>query len=191
MAAALLVLTLGGIMVYSALTGTSITEVLAGQKNDTLDAQGGSKITPTTGTGTGSAAGDLLGGGDGTGTSDVIGGSVLSHAAHGLGTFDGKPVALWIIPILKYARNKGWNGHVDSGYRSYADQVRVCATGVKPCATPGTSNHQGTVFPSGAVDVSDAPQLSAILLASPFRNELVWAGAKDPPHFSHPHNGSY
>lgn len=52
-----LILTLGGVLVFSALTGTSIVDVIAGKKTDTLDAQGGSKV----GLGAGGAAGAALG----------------------------------------------------------------------------------------------------------------------------------
>ena len=62
---------------------------------------------------------------------------------------------------------------------------------MRPAAVPGTSNHEGTVYPRGAVDVSDASQLSSVLSRSPYASTLVWAGSKDPVHFSHPHGGSY
>jgi hypothetical protein len=90
---------------------------------------------------------------------------------------------------LQKARQAGWQGTVTSGYRSFADQTRIYNSGVRPAAKPGTSNHEGTDFPRGAVDVTNAAQLSSILrrLGAP----LQWAGAKDPPHFSHPHGGSY
>jgi hypothetical protein len=39
--------------------------------------------------------------------------------------------------------------------------------------------------------VSDAQTLSRILRGSKYAHLLVWAGGKDPVHFSHPHNGSY
>jgi hypothetical protein len=109
----------------------------------------------------------------------------------GVANFEGKKVAAWIKPALVYARAHGWKGTVNSGYRSFADQQRIYNSGVRPAAKPGTSNHEGTTFPRGAVDVSDAAQLSAILKRSPYAGRLVWAGAKDPVHFSHPHNGSY
>lgn len=107
--------------------------------------------------------------------------------------YDGKPVAAWIVPILKYARAHGWRGNVTSGYRSVAEQAMLKRTGAgnNPVADPGKSNHNFTDFPSGAVDVTMAPQLSAILLRSPYASTLVWAGAKDPVHFSHPHDGGY
>lgn len=112
-------------------------------------------------------------------------------ASKGVATFEGKPVAAWIKPALQYARQHGWKGTVSSGYRSFGEQKRIYDSGVRPAAVPGTSNHEGTAFPRGAVDVSDAQQLAAILQNSPYRRRLIYAGAKDPVHFSHPHGGHY
>jgi len=112
-------------------------------------------------------------------------------SASGVAKFDGKLVAAWIKPALEYARQHGWKGTVNSGYRSFADQTRIYNSGVRPAARPGTSNHEGTQYPRGAVDVSDAPTLARILQKSPYGRRLQWAGAKDPVHFSHPHNSSY
>lgn len=119
------------------------------------------------------------------------GGPPRPSGVHGPLGFEGKPVAGWIQPILKYARAQGWRGTVNSGYRSRAEQARIYNSGVRPAAVPGTSNHEFTAFPGGAVDVSDAAQLSAILKRSKYGHLLVWAGGKDPVHFSHPHGGSY
>lgn len=118
-------------------------------------------------------------------------GGAHPSGVHGPLPFEGKPVAAWIQPILKFARGQGWKGGVNSGYRSTAEQTRIYNSGVRPAARPGTSNHEFTAFPGGAVDVSDAAQLSAILKRSKYANLLVWAGGKDPVHFSHPHGGSY
>lgn len=112
-------------------------------------------------------------------------------ALKGVTQFDGKPVAKWIAPILQYAQQHGWTGSVNSGYRSFAQQKQIYDSGVRPAAVPGTSNHEMTAFPGGAVDVSQAQQLSNILSRSPYAKVLVYAGGKDPVHFSHPHNGSY
>jgi len=120
-------------------------------------------------------------------SSDVQGGKMPK----GVAKFEDTKVAGWIAPILAYAREHGWKGQVNSGFRSLADQTRIYNSGVRPAAKPGTSNHEGSDFPRGAVDVSDAEQLAAILAKSPYRKKLVWAGAKDPVHFSFPHNGSY
>lgn len=115
----------------------------------------------------------------------------VDTSAKGTTNFEGTQVAAWIAPALQYARQHGWKGSVTSGFRSFADQTRIYNSGVRPAARPGTSNHEGSQFPRGAVDTSDAAQLSAILKNSPFRKKLVYAGSKDPVHFSHPHGGSY
>lgn len=102
------------------------------------------------------------------------------------------PVAAWIYPLLKAAKATGkWAGHVNSGWRSKAEQAAIYNSGQRPAAKPGTSNHEGTVFPRGAVDVRDASGLARALKSVPGGSALVWAGSKDPVHFSHPHNGSY
>lgn len=101
----------------------------------------------------------------------------------GLVTFDGEKVCAWIAAELRKARANGWSGSVTSGYRSAADQARVCATGVTPCAKPGESNHQGTAYPGCAVDVSDPAGLARAL---PKGSPLKYTGATigDTPHFS-------
>lgn len=124
------------------------------------------------------------------GSASGAGGSA-DTGGKGVASFDGKKVAAWIEPALEYARAHGWKGSVNSGYRSEAEQARIYNSGVRPAAKPGTSNHEFTGYPGGAVDVSEAAQLAAILERSPWRKKLVWAGSKDPVHFSHPHGGSY
>jgi hypothetical protein len=119
-----------------------------------------------------------------------------SSGRGGTATFGGKRVANWIAPILSYAKQHGWTGTVTSGYRSDAEQTAIYKSGVRPAAVPRSlggkgSNHEFTAFPGGAVDVSNAAQLAAILRQSPYAGKLVWAGAKDKVHFSHPHGGSY
>lgn len=100
-------------------------------------------------------------------------------------------IANWIAPFLSWAAGHGWGGSITSGYRSKAEQTRIWNSGVRPAARPGTSNHEGTTFPSGAVDVSAAAQLASVLSKRPGPHLLQWAGSKDPVHFSYPHNGGY
>jgi hypothetical protein len=166
------------LVVTSGLKGGTIADAFAGRLNQPLDPAGPPPLP------FGVDSGDLT---------DVPGdlADTLTNTAHGVGTYDGHPVALWIIPILKYARSHGWHGSVTSGFRTFAEQTRIYNSGVRPAAKPGTSNHEGSVFPRGAVDVTDAAQLSNILVHSKYGKVLVWAGAKDPVHFSHPHGGSY
>jgi hypothetical protein len=118
----------------------------------------------------------------------------------GLATFDGQRVAAWIAPALRDARAAGVKFSLSSGWRSDAEQKRIYDSGVRPAAKPrayggGGSNHEFKAFPGGAVDVNNADggaeRLAAWLARSKYRNLLVYAGAKDPVHFSHPHNGSY
>ena len=109
----------------------------------------------------------------------------------GTKVFEGTRIAGWIVPILQYARQHGWTGQINSGFRTYAEQKAIWDSGVRPAARPGQSNHEGANFPRGAVDVSNAEQLSEILLQSPYATTLVFAGSVDPVHFSHPHDGSY
>lgn len=119
----------------------------------------------------------------------------------GLDKFDGRPVAGWIAPILRAARQDGVQFTLSSGWRSDEEQVRIWNSGVRPAAKPkalggGGSNHSEENFPGGAVDVNakdgGAARLAAWLAKHPKYNKLlVYAGSKDPVHFSHPHNGSY
>lgn len=101
-----------------------------------------------------------------------------------------KPVANWITDELNKAWDNGARFVVTSGWRSKGEQTRIYNSGVRPAAKPGTSNHEQSDFPGGAVDVSPgAISLSRTL--EKMNSPLVYAGVKDPVHFSHPHNGSY
>jgi hypothetical protein len=71
-------------------------------------------------------------------------------------------------------------GHRQLGLPFLRRAERIYNSGVRPAARPGTSNHEGSQFPRGAVDVSDAQTLSRILQGSKYAHLLVWAGGKDP-----------
>jgi hypothetical protein len=54
-----------------------------------------------------------------------------------------------------------------------------------PVARPGTSNHEGTKWPRGAVDVTNGPQLAQVLRDHPPPGkQLRPFGPGDWPHFS-------
>jgi hypothetical protein len=109
----------------------------------------------------------------------------LQQAISGLGTFDGKPVAGWIIPVLKWARKNGWKGQVTSGWRD-PKQVVTPSPGL-PVAPQGQSNHRGKRWPLGAVDVSDPETLAKLVPHYPGPGPtLKWGGPVigDPVHFS-------
>jgi len=175
-------LTMGTLLVYSGWSNNSIADVLKGLgKNRTSGAGDTGFVSLITGAGNAVKPGS---GGEGPATG--VGGKV----PRGLTTFDGVPVCKWIADELQWARDHGWNGSLTSGYRSKQHQAEVCATGVKPCATPGTSNHQGKAFPKCAADVSEPEQLDRVLSKKPVR-KLHYTGKSigDIPHFSSGLNG--
>jgi hypothetical protein len=101
--------------------------------------------------------------------------------------FEGVRVCSYMVPILQAARSLGWQGQVLSGYRTFAEQASIHASGIFSAA-PGESNHEGcaglTYGPgNGAVDVSDPANFGAAMarLGDPLRNVL---GGVDPGHFS-------
>lgn len=127
-------------------------------------------------------------------TSSPLGVPLTPDAARklgGLASYEGKPVAAWIVPFLNYAKLHGWKGSLTQGFRTYSEEVSIYNSGVRPAARPGTSNHGKRNFPGGAVDVEGAEELAHILLTIPGGSLLKWAGGQDPVHFSYPHNGSY
>lgn len=175
----------GGILVTAAITGASLPDVATGKSGKPTNLGGSDAGAPSEG-----------------GASASTSSASLSQAgAHtdvkGVVTFDGKPVAAWVAAALTFARSTGkWKGTLTSGYRSDAEQTQIYNSGVRPAAVPRSlggpgSNHEGDVFPEGAADVTDAQGLSNALKGSPWEDLLVWAGSKDPVHFSFPHNGSY
>lgn len=122
----------------------------------------------------------------GVGHVDTPGSSAAAAAvtaAPGTRIFDGKPVANWIIPQLNWARNHGWQGQVTSGWRD--PRAKVTPSPGMPVAAQGQSNHSKTVYPGGAVDVTAADQLEAILASYPNPLKLRRGTAiGDPIHFS-------
>jgi hypothetical protein len=96
-----------------------------------------------------------------------------------------KPIADWIIPILQWASEHGWGGTVTSGYRTYYEQAQLNAAGAFS-APAGVSNHETTVYPGGAVDVTSPSQLLAVLRAYRGPLKLIGGvlGPVDPEHFS-------
>jgi hypothetical protein len=102
----------------------------------------------------------------------------------GRSTFDGKPVASWIAPILQKARKSGyWHGGVTSGIRTRAQQLAAAKHyGLQHYPHgPLASNHvEGN---PGAVDVSDPEGLKRALKAI-HNGKLKSSMPEDPVHFS-------
>jgi Putative peptidoglycan binding domain len=108
----------------------------------------------------------------------------------GVDTFDGEPVAAWMKPYLVWARDHGWTGTLNSGWRDPAHSERLCfdICGAPRC--PGrcagrTSNHSGHVKPAGSIDVSNPAQFGELMKKCPYNPPLInRLGAKDPWHYS-------
>ncbi len=96
-----------------------------------------------------------------------------------------KPIADWIVPILQWASEHGWSGTVTSGFRTFYEQVQLNAAGAFS-APAGLSNHETTVYPGGAVDVTSPSQLITVLSGYHGPVKLVGGvlGPVDPEHFS-------
>lgn len=155
----------GAILLTSAIKNQSLLDTALARKNaDKLTGPGGDSGPDF------AAPGAVLAGG--------------SHAPAGLGTFDGVPVAKWIIPALKYGRSSGkWHGRVTSGWRD--PNVVVTPSPGLPVAPQGKSNHRGKAWPLGAVDVTDPDGLEAAMRTYPGVLKIKRdPSIGDPVHFS-------
>lgn len=165
MTPALAALILGGILVVAGFQNRNVIDVALGREGDPISTDSG---------------------GDGFGPSppDTTDATMPANLPSGLGTFDGKPVAKWIIPRLKWARANGyWHGSVSSGYRD-PNEVVTPSPGL-PVAPQGKSNHNTTHYPGGAVDVSDPDGLENAMRHYHGMPKLVRGTAiGDPIHFS-------
>lgn len=161
-------LTLGIWIMYSGFEGLSLIEVLQGKKGQSLNPG----ISPSTDTS----------GGDSSGGANSSGSNVDTNT-HGTRIIDGKPVAAWIVPIVIFARNNGWGGKVTSGWRN-PNQVVVPSPGL-PVAPQGQSNHNKTIWPGGAIDVSDPDGFESAISTFPGGPPLRRdPSINDPIHFS-------
>jgi hypothetical protein len=101
----------------------------------------------------------------------------------GTAIIDGHPVALWIVPYVKWARNHGWRGQVTSGWRDPRQKV-IPSPGL-PVAPQGRSNHNSVAYPGGAIDVSSPYEFARALQSFPGPVALKQGTAiGDPIHFS-------
>ena len=115
----------------------------------------------------------------------------LSRAPRaGVDSFDGEPVAAWMKPYLVWARENGWKGTLNSGWRDPAHSERLCYDICGAAKCPGrcagrSSNHVGNVKPAGSIDVSDPAKFGELMRRCPYEPKLKNVlGAKDPWHYS-------
>ena len=107
----------------------------------------------------------------------------------GVATFDGQPVAKWLVPYLDFARQNGWKGTVTSGFRDPAHSEEVCMHKCGHPTCPGicagrTSNHSGKTKPQGAVDVSDFARFGQLMQSCTLQPRIFNDLPKDRIHFS-------
>lgn len=113
-----------------------------------------------------------------------------ARKTEGVGHFDGKAVANWLIPYLEWARRNGWEGTVASGWRDPAYSERLCYAMCGAPSCPGTcagrsSNHSGSSKPRGAIDVTYYYSFGKIIAKCPYEPKIYNAlGVRDPVHFS-------
>lgn len=110
-------------------------------------------------------------------------------AKHGVGTFDGKSVARWMIPHLQWARDAGWAGWLVSGWRDPAYSEHLCRVMCGAPSCPGkcagrASNHVGDDSPRGAIDVAHYVEFGQLMQRCPHRPRIFNALPIDPVHFS-------
>lgn len=79
--------------------------------------------------------------------------------ADGVTTFDGVPVAKWMVQYLVFARRHDWPGRLVSGWRDPVYSEGLCLRMCGRTSCPGTcagrnSNHSGSSRPNGALDVT-------------------------------------
>ena len=109
---------------------------------------------------------------------------------NGVAMFDGRPVAAWLKPYLDWARQNGWKGTLNSGFRDPAYSEKLCISMCGAPSCPGrcagrASNHAGNTNPAGAVDVSDYVTFGQLMRRCPYSPRIFNAlGAQDPVHFS-------
>jgi Putative peptidoglycan binding domain len=109
---------------------------------------------------------------------------------NGVAMFDGRPVAAWLKPYLDWARQNGWKGTLNSGFRDPAYSEKLCMSMCGAPSCPGrcagrASNHAGSSNPSGAIDVSDYVTFGQLMRRCPYSPRIFNAlGAQDPVHFS-------
>ncbi|HMJ94794.1 MAG TPA: glycoside hydrolase domain-containing protein [Thermoleophilaceae bacterium] len=115
--------------------------------------------------------------------------SQTSATAAGVATFDGKPVAAWLKPYLEWARAHGWQGVLNSGYRTpeYSEHLCFGICGGPSC--PGTcagrsSHHSIRVKPGGSIDVTDYVRFGELMRQCPYSPRIFNNLPNDRVHHS-------
>ena len=91
--------------------------------------------------------------------------------AAGVATFDGKPVAAWMKPYLDWARAHGWQGTLNSGYRTPEYSEHLCRgiaghRSVRKVRRPQL--HHPSRQAGGSIDVSDYVRFGELMRQCPY-----------------------
>jgi hypothetical protein len=107
----------------------------------------------------------------------------------GVAMFDGRPVAAWLNPYLVWARQHGWEGTLNSGWRDPVHSEHLCKVkcGAPRCAgtcAGRTSNHSGRIKPAGAIDVTHQEVFAQLMRKCPLQPRICNDLPNDKVHFS-------
>src|SRR3954451_23185176 len=119
----------------------------------------------------------------------VLRNNIHAFLKPGVGKFDGVVVAKTAIPLLQWARQNGWPGHLVSGYRSPAYSESLCYAMCGRPSCPGkcagrATNHAYATPARFAIDVSDYVKFREVIAHSPLRPKIHNALPRDLVHFS-------
>jgi peptidoglycan hydrolase-like protein with peptidoglycan-binding domain len=107
----------------------------------------------------------------------------------GVATFDNKPVAAWMKPYLDWARAHGWQGQLNSGYRTpeYSEHLCYGICGAPRCSgtcAGRSSHHSIRVKPGGSIDVTDYVKFGELMRQCPYSPRIFNNLPNDRVHYS-------
>jgi len=112
-----------------------------------------------------------------------------SATSAGVATFDNKPVAAWLKPYLDWARAHGWQGQLNSGYRTpeYSEHLCYGICGAPSCSgtcAGRSSHHSIRVKPGGSIDVTDYVKFGELMRQCPYSPRIFNNLPNDRVHYS-------
>jgi peptidoglycan hydrolase-like protein with peptidoglycan-binding domain len=111
----------------------------------------------------------------------------------GVAMFDNKPVAAWLKPYLDWARAHGWQGQLNSGYRTpeYSEHLCYEMCGAPRCSgkcAGRSSHHSMRVKPGGSIDVTDYVKFGELMRQCPYSPRIFNNLPNDRVHYSNTGN---
>lgn len=151
---------LGVLLAYSGLKNKTLLETIKGLPGSVPSVWGSvaaynASAVASTGSGSGTDKSSA-------GPSAPSPGAGAARTVQGVGSWHGIQVAKWIIPALKWAQDHGGSTAITSGYRPGFDSHTAT----------GTSEHQGTKYPHGAIDFGAMTDSAARVKRDSFLHSL-------------------